>query len=326
MAGFLITGGCGFIGKNLAASLINRKGVFVRIMDNFSNGSPDDFLKAGIVDRFSKRNNLYKTGNIEIVRADLKNILSLKRIFKGIDAVIHLAADPGVQKSLAEPLGNFYKNTLYSVELLEMSRKCGVEKFIFASSNAAVGADKFPICEKSIPSPLTPYGASKLAAEAYCSAYGRAYGISVFVLRFSNVYGPYSERKESVIAKFIKRACRGLPLEIYGTGEQKRDFIHSSDLVNAVLLAAKSDKSGLYQIASGREYSINRIAGIIKDSFSHKGVDVKIKYLSPLKIDPERNKSSIKKARDELGFFPVVGIKEGIEKLICYYGKGIWRK
>ena len=148
------------------------------------------------------------------------------KVAKGIDTIIHLAANTGVGPSIEKPQVDMSVNIIGTFNYLEASRVNKISKFIFASSGAPIGEVEPPIHEEIPPHPLSPYGASKLAGEGYCSAYKNTFGIETVVLRFGNVYGPGSINKSSVVAKFIRKAINGDILEIYGDGMQTRDFIY----------------------------------------------------------------------------------------------------
>ncbi|MFW6105662.1 MAG: NAD-dependent epimerase/dehydratase family protein, partial [Chloroflexota bacterium] len=216
--------------------------------------------------------------------------------------VVHLAAHTSVVASLEKPEEAWDINVNGTLNLLEACRRNGVDRFIFASSNAVVGEEDPPIDETKIPRPLSPYGASKLAGEALCSTYYHSFGVKTVALRFSNCYGPHAEHKPSVIAKFIDWARKGEPLVIYGDGSQTRDFVHVADICQAIDLALTADSrpatadtqqtqstqstqgtqptqgtqqtqqtqqtpvwGEVFQIASGVETSINQLVELIKE-------------------------------------------------------------
>jgi len=176
----------------------------------------------------------------------------------------------------------------------------------------------YPINEKMIPSPLSPYGASKLYGEALCIAYFHSYGLKTVSLRFANAYGPYSGHKTSVVAKFIKRARRGIPLEIYGDGRQTRDFIHAKDVCQAIHLCITNNQSTthhspinqltnsswgeVFQVATGKATRIVDLAEIIKKTARAKGnTDIQTIFKSARRGEIRRNYSDIKKAKSSLG-------------------------
>ena len=202
-----------------------------------------------------------------------------------------------------------------------------VEKFIFASSNAVLGNQAPPVNEDKVPTPLSPYGASKLACEAYCTAFYCSYGLKTVSFRFSNVYGPYSIHKDSVIAKFIKDAITKGMLTIYGDGMQTRDFIHVKDLCHTISLILNPESLTLnpdevwgnpFHLGTGRETSIIELADYVKGFFEN---NVKIVFEAERGGEIKRNYSDISKARTLLGFEPEVDIEEGMKEVYDWFVK-----
>jgi UDP-glucose 4-epimerase len=212
--------------------------------------------------------------------------------------------------------------------VLEAARTNGSERFVFASSNAAVGEQSLPINEEMACQPLSPYGAGKLSGEALCSAYFHSYGLNTVSLRFANVYGPYSEHKTSVVAKFIRRVKDGKPLEIYGDGRQTRDFIHAHDICQAMYLCLTgsqlpSNKSvdilwgSVLQIATAVETKIADLANAVVKSAKSRGLDPpQIVFRNERKGEIKKNYSVIERAKRLLGFCPQVTLEEGLEQVI----------
>ncbi|MGD9015727.1 MAG: GDP-mannose 4,6-dehydratase, partial [Candidatus Omnitrophota bacterium] len=221
-----MTGGCGFIGANLVKYLLDRDNYDIVIYDNLSTGSQQN-LERAISDS-------QKKGTVKFIRGDICDKTKINSVIRGNHTIIHLAAHTRVVESVKSPQENFQVNAIGTFNILEASRYNRIKKFIFASSNAAVGEQIPPINEKMIPRPISPYGATKLYGEALCLAYYHTYGLRTACLRFANAYGPYSEHKTSVVAKFVKRAKAGKSLEIYGDGKQTRDFIHAQDICQAI--------------------------------------------------------------------------------------------
>ena len=176
--------------------------------------------------------------------------------------MIHLAANTGVLPSIQDPTADCSTNVLGTLNFLEASRKSAVKRFDFASSGAPLGEQTAPIHEEMVARPISRYGASKLAGEAYCSAYCGSFGLETVALRFGNVYGPRSNDKGSVVAKFVKHIIAGKPLTIYGDGNQSRDFVYVEDLVQAVLLALERPGIGgeIFQIATYKEHTVLEVA------------------------------------------------------------------
>jgi len=332
MARWLITGGCGFIGGNLLLALIRegREGV-IRILDNLSVGTQEDLefyiSQAGSFSKNeSKGRSIYWldadcTAEIELHIADIRAKEAAFKATEGIDVVVHLAANTGVQASIQNPRLDMESNVVGVFNLLEACRRQNVRRFILSSSGAVVGDAEPPTHEEKVARPVSPYGASKLAGEAYCIAYSRSFGVPAVALRFGNVYGPLSKRKNSVVAKYIKDAMNGLPLEIYGDGKQTRDFIFIEDLVDAILLAARSSAAGeVFQIATHKETTVLEIAMELKCLFKKEtGVDVDVVHGDALSGEVRRNCADISKARKVLGFEPRYDLATGLQKTLDYF-------
>ncbi|MBM3118683.1 MAG: NAD-dependent epimerase/dehydratase family protein [Chloroflexi bacterium] len=299
----LITGGCGFIGINVAKYLYS-KGYKIRILDNLSVGKKEKLTSAGL-----------PPSAVELVIGDVRDRDTVERAVCNIKAVVHLAAHTSVVESLGNPEETWHINVTGTLNLLEFCRLKGVQTFIFASSNAVLGEQAAPVDETKIPKPISPYGASKLAGEALCTAYYHSFALNTVSLRFANCYGPYSENKPMVITKFINWARQDKPLIIYGNGSQTRDFTHVGDVCQSIYLclaAVDSVAGEIFQIGSGVETSINKLAEIIQEIMGKK---LPIINKPKRRGEIERNYSNITKARKILGFEPKINLKTGLEEL-----------
>jgi UDP-glucose 4-epimerase len=213
-------------------------------------------------------------------------------------------------------------NVIGTFNILEAARHNGVKRFVFASSGAPLGECEPPIHEEMAPHPVSPYGASKLAGEGYCSAYYRTFGLKTVVLRFGNVYGPGSKNKNSVIAKFIKQAIQRQPLEIYGDGNQTRDFIYIDDIVQAIRLSATVQGIGgqIFQIATDRETTVrgmtSKLLPVLSD-FGYK--DIKVNHSHPRQGDVRRNYSDTTKAIKLLNWQNKVNFEKGLQKTVHWF-------
>jgi UDP-glucose 4-epimerase len=297
MKTYLVTGGCGFIGVNLIPRLVER-GKQVRVLDNLSLGRREDVEALGV----------------DLHVGDIRDPADVAKACTGIDAVVHLAAHTRVVESLSDPQLNFDNNATGTLNVLQACRNSGIPKMIFASTGGAIlGEQEPPVHEGMVPRPISPYGASKLAGEAYCSAYAGAYGLKTAALRFSNVYGPYSYHKGSVVAQFFRNLLRGEPIVVYGDGEQTRDFLYVADLVEAILLADKTEPAGeVFQIASGRETSVRSLLEAMKAMLPERKFDVRFESARAGEI--LRNYANVEKARRILGFDPKTHLSEGLKK------------
>lgn len=316
---WLITGGCGFIGLSLVARLLRENPESgIRVLDNFSVGTREDLLD--IASSVGKELNI-KPAGIELVEGDIRDYDICHRCCDGIDVIVHLAANTGVAPSIEKPRYDMEANVIGIFNMLEAARQNHVNKFVFASSGAAIGEVEPPIHEEKVPRPVSPYGASKLAGEAYCSAYYRTFGVKTVSLRFANVYGPLSKHKNSVVAKFFKQAFSGETLEIYGDGKQTRDFIYIDDLIQAIILSVNSDVGGeAFHIATFKETTVDEIAEKIKYLMENEaGIKVDIVHGETRLGDVKRNYSDISKAKQMLGFLPEFSLDRGLRNTFEYF-------
>lgn len=279
----LVTGGAGFIGSNLVKLLSKNKRNKIIVIDNFSKGSI----------------NYLKGYNLKIHKGDIKNYNFLKRIFVKIDCVIHLAAGTSVIESIRDPLSNFRENLIPTLNLLNLSKDKKVKKFLFASSGGAIIGEKRNILnENMVPAPSSPYGASKAACEAFCIAFSKSYDLNVKCLRFSNVYGPNSWHKKSIVATFYKNILRNKKTTIYGDGTQTRDFIFVDDICKGIIKSMNSNYNGIINLGAGKSYNLKYLIKNIKKITKSR---IKIKYqnfrkgeIKKAKIDNSRAVSLIK--------------------------------
>lgn len=241
---WLITGGCGFLGTALVKKIQEIGFKNIRIVDNLSVGTRDDLLSVANFKEVDPATIEGGPFGVELIQGDIFNPDLACAAGRGCDIIVHLAANTGVGPSVISPRTDLLNNVLGTFNYLESARENKIKRFIFASSGAAVGNALPPIHEEVVAKPVSPYGASKLAGEAYCSAYFRTYQIDTVVLRFGNVYGPGSSKKTSVIARFIKETMHGKEIEIFGDGSQTRDFIYIDDLINAMISASRSNDVG----------------------------------------------------------------------------------
>ena len=324
---WLITGGCGFIGTSLIARLSLDTNVKhnIRILDNLSTGTRADlssvasFLEVENIDNLSA-----SLDGVELVVGDILDEDLAYKVTKNIDIIVHLAANTGVGPSVENPRLDCYTNVIGIFNYLDAARINRVSKFIFASSGAPAGEVDPPIHEELPPHPVSPYGASKLAGEGYCSAYNKSFGIDTVILRFGNVYGPRSLHKSSVVAKFIRQALDGETLEVYGDGTQTRDFIYIDDLIDALILSSHVDNIGgeAFQIASGMETTIGEMTGNLIHVMEQYGIkNIKVINGETRIGDVTRNYSDTTKAKQRLNWQPKVSQEEGLLKTVEYFIK-----
>jgi UDP-glucose 4-epimerase len=307
------------VGVNLIR-VLKERGDYVRIFDNLSVGSREDLSTVTDFEEVAGSGKV-TPGRVELVVGDITDADAAKMAAEGVDAVVHLAAQTGVMPSVEYPLYDCEMNVKGTLNMLMAAREAGVKGFVMASSSAPLGEQEPPVSEDMVPRPLSPYGASKLAGEAYCSAFYGSFGLSTVALRFSNAYGPYSFKKGSVVALFLRKALKGETLTIYGDGGQTRDFIHASDLAQAIIKGAESGRGGeVYQIATGVETTVNELTSGIK-RLVERDTDLKvnIQKLPARKGEIVRSVSDITKARNLLGYEPEVRLEDGLEETWAWF-------
>lgn len=315
---WLITGGCGFIGTALIRVLLsNNPKIQILVLDNLSIGKQSDLEILGEVSKVSV-SNLEFASRIGLLVGDIRDESICLKAAQDVDCIVHLAANTGVGPSVEDPRLDLEANVFGVFNVLEACRLNNVEKFIFASSGAPAGVVEPPIHEEIAPHPASPYGASKLAGEGYCSAYFNSFDIKTIALRFGNVYGPGSFHKDSVVAKFLKQALAGEVCEIYGDGEQTRDFIFIEDLVDAIVLASKFNGGGeIFQISAGAEVTLNELVEALKAAvFDATGINMLATFTEVRVGDVKRNYADTSKARDLLGWESRHNLDDGLSKTV----------
>ena len=285
----IVTGGAGFIGSHLVDSLID-KGVQVIVLDN---------LSTGLQKNINKNSLLLKLDINKIDTTKLESQLFPMKYFKGVDTVFHLAATPQVQYSIENPTDN---NNLESlINMLELSKNIGVNRFIFSSSSAVYGNPVYtPIDENHPINPLSPYALHKLVGEQYCKLYSNIYNLDTVCLRYFNAYGdrmPSKGAYRSVISIFMEQHKNGQALNIVNDGEQKRDFVHVSDIVKANILSAESTKKfngEIYNVGTGNAFTVNEIASMFggEKKYGEKRIEPKNSIAENAKIDLDLNWSA----------------------------------
>lgn len=322
---WLITGGCGFIGRALIRYLnAGHPGQCIRVYDNLTVGTRDDLALEGSfrevpADRIG--NTEWQTG-VTLTEGDISDSMALAKATAGADIVIHLAANTGVAPSVEDPLADCLTNVQGTLNMLEAARHGGVIRVVFASSGAPLGVQDPPLNEEMAPHPASPYGASKLAGEGYCSAYFHCFGVETVNLRFGNVYGEGSTRKASVVAKFIRQALAGEVLEIYGDGSQTRDFIYLGDLIAAVYKAATVPGIGgeTFQIATNTETTLGQLTEKLAEALQEMA-GVKATYINSeyRQGDVARNFSDTRKASRMLGWTCQTKLDDGLRKTVSFF-------
>ncbi|MGH6719893.1 MAG: NAD-dependent epimerase/dehydratase family protein [Alphaproteobacteria bacterium] len=308
---WLITGGCGFIGTNLIARLGAEGGQAIRVYDDLSVGSEAALALAAP-----------GPGAVELVVGDVLDAERLARAAEDADIVVHLAANTEIPRSIADPHTDCRVNVLGTLNVLAAARRAAAGCFVFASSVAPLGDVAPPVHEGLAPRPMSPYGASKLAGEGYCSAYAHSFGLATVALRFGNVYGPRSSHKGSVVAKFIRAALAGEPLTVHGDGGQTRDFIYVDDLVRAVVLAAHAPglAGELFQIATARETAVTELVAALLPALDAAGVRrPEVRHEAERTGEMRRNYADTTRARTRLGWSAEVALDEGLRRTVAWF-------
>lgn len=310
MAHYLVTGGAGFIGSNLAHALVAR-GEHVRILDNFATGREENIAE------------LVEHKKVELVRGDVADGEAVARAVKGVDYVLHQAAIPSVPRSIEDPLGGDVTNVHGTVTLLDAARKAGVKRVVFAASSSAYGekAPGEPKVETMLPAPLSPYAAAKLAGEYYMQAFWHSYGLETVSLRYFNIFGPRQDPKSqyaAVIPNFVTAALQGRPATIYGDGLTSRDFCFIENAVEANLLACTAPGAAgeVFNIACGESTSLNDTIDIIARIVGKKIPPI---HEAPRTGDIRFSLADISKARRVLGYTAAIKFPEGLERTIAWY-------
>jgi UDP-glucose 4-epimerase len=303
----MVTGGAGFIGGHITEFLLDM-GHEVVVFDNFSTGSMENL--AAVRDK------------AEVVNGDIRDIGSLDAAMDGVDYVIHHAAEISVVKSVEEPDFVNEVNVGGTMNVLVSARKHKVKRITFASSSAIYGdtSDRAQ-SEEMLPNPLSPYGASKMAAEHYLSCFYQLYGLETVRLRYFNVYGPRQNPKSqyaAVIPKFIDRILHGQDLHIYGDGEQTRDFVYVKDIARANYLACTADCAAgkVINIATQQSYSVNELAQML---IKMAGKEVEVVHDPPLAGEIKYSASNIELAKDLLDYDPLFDFADGLRLTFEYF-------
>ena len=297
----LITGGAGFVGVNLTAYLTAKGGYEITILDNETMGKEEHVAPY----------------SVRFVNGDIRDPEALKAVTDGQDVVVHLAADTRVMDSIADPSFNFDCNVIGTFRLLEACRAAGVGSIVAASTGGAIlGEVPAPVHEAMVPEPLAPYGASKLAMEGYLSAFGGAYGLKSSALRFSNIYGPRSFHKGSVVAHFYKQILMDKELIVYGDGSQARDFLYVQDLMAGIEQAIRTGASGVFQLGSGRPTTVNELIEAMRRV---TGRDFDVRYEDFRAGEIHTTWCDITKARENLGFTPDTNLDSGLAETWAWF-------
>ncbi|HYC63482.1 MAG TPA: NAD-dependent epimerase/dehydratase family protein [Reyranellaceae bacterium] len=298
-----MTGGAGFIGSNIAIELA-RLGHTVTVLDDLSSGA---------------RENLDGQSSIRFVEGSILDEDAVAEAIDGAEVVFHLAASVGNKRSIDAPLVDSEINVLGTLKVLEAARRTGARKIV-ASSSAGIYGElvTLPIDEDHPIRPLTPYGGSKLCSENHCLAYANVHGLEAVCLRYFNVYGPHQrfDAYGNVIPIFVFKALAGEPITVFGDGEQTRDFVSVTDVVQANLKAGfAAGGTGAYNIGSATRISINALVEALRRI---SGLDLEVRHGPERPGDVRDSLADISRAKQAFGFEPAKPLDEGLGEYIAW--------
>lgn len=299
----LVTGGCGFIGSHVVDAYV-ASGHDVAVIDNLSTGTIGNLNPAAT---------FYETD----INHELEAIFDAGKF----DVVNHHAAQINVRTSVEDPLFDARVNVLGTLNLLRLAARHGVKRFVYASSGGAVYGEPrtYPIDESTPVNPLSPYGVSKVAAEAYITTFARLYDLGYVVLRYSNVYGPrqISKSEAGVISIFTDCILKNAACRVYGDGRQTRDYVFVADVVDANMRALQCG-SNTYNIGTGVETSVNDLIDMLSGIL---GKEIEHRHEAPRPGEVCRNVLDFSRARAQLGWCPRTTIQDGIQKTYQYFAE-----
>ncbi len=300
----LVTGGAGFIGSHLVDRLL-QEGFTVRVLDDFSTGH---------------RSNLPDSSHVEVISGDVGDFEAVSAVMEDVECVFHEAAVASVPRTVGDPLGSQRTNYQGTLNVLEASRQAGVRRLAFAASAAAYGdLPEQPKQERMELKPLSPYAVDKLASEYACQVYARLYGLQTVCLRYFNVYGPRQDPSSpysGVISIFADRLNKGEQPGIFGDGEQTRDFVFVSDVVEANMQAmVESNAVGqVFNIATGTPVTLN---GLLQTLCELKQMPFAPDYSETRVGDIRHSSADVSQAREKLAWQAQTDLRQGLEKLLA---------
>ena len=306
---YLVTGGAGFIGSNIARECLKR-GLEVRVLDNFSTGHWHNLEDI--------------RGDLEVIEGDLRSYHLVQKAMKGVDVVFHQGALPSVPRSIDDPITTNEVNVQGTLNVLHAALDQGVRRVTFASSSSIYGNAPQQVKSEDLHvMPLSPYAVSKLAGEKYMQVFHHIYGLETVALRYFNVFGPWQDPDSpysAVIPLFARAFMEGRPPTINGDGEQSRDFTYVANVVHANLLAAKApDAAGqVINVACDDSVTVNRLASELARLIGRE--DVTPVHGPDRPGDVKHSRADISRARKLLGYQPVVDFSEGLKRTVEFFG------
>lgn len=306
---FLVTGGAGFIGSNLVAAL-TAAGEHVRVLDNLETG------------RWEHLDGIAQQSQIEKIEGDIRDAAAMAKACEGVEVILHQAALGSVPRSVDTPIESDAVNTGGTVTVLDVARRQGVRRVVFAASSAAYGeTPELPKREDMAPLPMSPYAVTKLAGEHYLKVFAGIYGLETINLRYFNVFGPNQTPDgayAAAIPRFIDAAIAERPITIFGDGEQTRDFCYIDNTVRANLLAATCPKKlagEVVNIAGGRRIGLNELC---REIGRIMGKEVAVDHIAPRPGDIRHSLADITAARELIGYEPFVRWEDGLAPTLAY--------
>lgn len=310
---YLITGGAGFIGSNIATRLVEM-GEQVRVLDNFSSGYRENLAALG--------------DKVELIDGDIRDYWTVVKAVEGIDYVLHQAALPSVPRSIANPLTSNAVNIDGTLHVLEASRQAGVKKMVMASSSSVYGeSEELPKHEGLVPSPLSPYAITKLTCEYYLRVYWELYQFPTVALRYFNIFGPRQDPGSAyaaVIPLFIAAFMEGKQPVVFGDGEQSRDFTYIDNCVQANILAATNESivGDHFNVACGGQFTLNQLLDKLRKII---GVDIKAHYAPMRQGDIMHSYAAIDKI-EQFGYKSEVSFDEGLKRTVEFFRSQVSEK
>ncbi|QYZ78441.1 SDR family oxidoreductase [Methanofollis formosanus] len=303
---YIVTGGAGFIGSNLARALSQNHEV--TIIDNLSTG------------RMENIQDLVEREDVTFFQGDINDTDLLQDLFQDADGIFHQAALPSVQRSVKNPMATHEANVTGTLNVLLAARDASVRKVVMASSSSVYGnTPTLPKHEGMIPHPLSPYAVSKIADEYYASVFSDLFGVQTVCLRYFNVFGPRQDPNSqyaAVIPNFVKRILNDQPPIIYGDGKQTRDFTYIKNVVQANIRAMESDAQGAFNIACGERIDLLELASTIMEIV---GKVLEPIHEAPRPGDVRDSLADISRAREAFGYAPEYDLKTGLMETITWF-------